>query len=76
MIFGRERRTEVQAEIACTECGANIQLIAETEEWTRKGLRWVHTSYGPAQGVCEECSILYLDTWDGCYAYRLREQTT
>jgi len=67
----RECRTQIQAIASCPRCGAVIELVAETDEWVKRGMLWIHNSYGPAQGVCEACNVLIVDSWDGCHAYQL-----
>lgn len=50
----------------CPECGKDVELVAETEEWVERDGRMVHNGYGP---VC--CDVLIVDSWDGCSAYDL-----
>ncbi len=52
------------------DCGAEIDLdrdVVAWEEFTGKIVEW-----GPGQGVCEKCHLLYVDDWDGCTVYRLK----
>lgn len=65
-----EHRTEVQAEVECTVCGAVVELVAETDgHYLDDDGRWRHDSYGPATAVC--CGRLYADWWEGTFAYDL-----
>lgn len=70
---GHERRERLEAIAECGGCGSKVELRSETEEW-RQGRdgRWRHSSYGPAQGICEACSLLYVASWDGCQCYKLK----
>lgn len=54
----------------CPACGDRVECWQETEEWTEdaKG-KMQHSGWGPAMGVCEACSLLIMDSWDGCEVY-------
>lgn len=70
---GYERRERVGAIAECPDCGNEVALVQETEEWTqRKDGRWRHSSYGPAMGTC--CGNLIVDSFEGCEVYRLPKQ--
>jgi hypothetical protein len=57
----------------CPACGKTLFLIAATGSWTEgEGGRWEHYEYGPAEAIC--CGRLVVDSWDGCYVYRLAEE--
>ena len=70
---GYERKERHVGLAECPGCGARIGLVDETEEWTqgRDGRR-DHKSYGPAQGVCNACYLLIVDSFDGCRVYKLK----
>jgi hypothetical protein len=72
---GFERRERVGALADCPQCGAEIGLMQQTEEWseTPDG-RWQHSGWGPAMGVCEKCGLLIVDSWDGCEVYDLNQK--
>ena len=58
----------------CPGCGTRIGLVDETEEWTQApDGRWNHKSYGPAQGVCNACRLLIVDSFDGCHYCKLED---
>jgi hypothetical protein len=68
----RERRHEAVATVVCERCGADLDLVAETEGWVRDDEgRWAHESFGPGTGEC--CGLLYADWFDGCHVYDLGE---
>jgi hypothetical protein len=65
-----EYRWEVLAVVECPECGNDVDLEAETDEWTQgEDGRWYHEGYGPPTGVC--CGLLLVDNFDGPEAYYL-----
>jgi hypothetical protein len=67
---GRQWKEKVFGIAACPVCGEDVELVAETEVWVQgDDGRWVHSGYGPAQGVC--CDRLVVDSWDGCSVYDL-----
>lgn len=68
-----ERREACFALVECPRCGVDLELVAETESWTKDDEAgvWLHESYGPAMGVC--CGTLFVDSWDGMSAYKLGE---
>lgn len=70
---GHERRERLEAICECNKCGADVELWADTEEWTRmKDGRWRHAFYGGAMGMC--CDTLYADCLsDGYRAFDLRD---
>ena len=71
---GYERRERLDGLADCPDCGAEIELWSDTEEWIQcKDGTWRHNSYGPSQGMCEKCDILIVDSFDGCHSYRLRK---
>ena len=69
-----EHREEVMGTVECSECGGEVPLTAETDEWTQGRRRWEHYGFGPAIGVC--CDLLYAeDMWEGAVdVYRLGAQ--
>jgi hypothetical protein len=70
---GYERRMWAYTVVECPGCQTTLVLVAETESWEqRDDGRWNHAEYGPAEGVCEPCGLLFVDSWDGCLSYRLR----
>jgi hypothetical protein len=69
---GYRRKEACLAVTGCPVCGRELFLISDTESWTEgEGGRWEHDEYGPAEAVC--CGRLVVDTWDGCFVYRLAE---
>ena len=65
-------RTRLDALVKCESCEAEIELWAETEEWFMHAESgWGHASFGPAQGVCQRCHLLYVDSFEGLQVYRL-----
>ena len=60
-----ERRTQVAALVSC-ECGKEVELIAETEEWTESddGESWEHSEFGPGSGQCD-CGRIYVEDIEG-----------
>lgn len=64
-----ERRERLDALAECPQCGKEIECWAETECWTEEGSeqwgmgtgRWLHSEYGGAMGVCEDCGLLIAD---------------
>lgn len=58
--------------INCHKCGKEVELTYETEEWEQHGRTWKHSSYGPGVGYCENCHIIFCDSWDGLTAYHDR----
>jgi hypothetical protein len=65
-----QRKEACLAIASCPVCGKDVELIAETECWTKdtEG-RWAHDSYGPAHGIC--CNKLIADWWEGCFVFNL-----
>lgn len=54
-------------------CGAEVELYQDIDAWepeTGKIVDW-----GPGQGVCDPCGLLYVDSWDGMTVYKLREES-
>ncbi len=53
------------------ECGAEVELEQDVEAWepeTGKIVEW-----GPGQGVCEACHLLYVDGFYRMEVYKLQE---
>ncbi len=69
---GHQRKEACLGFTVCPVCGGDVELVADTEEWTQDDNgRWIHSSYGPAQGVC--CNHLIASWWDGTFVYKLSE---
>ena len=68
-----ERKKETET-IECHKCGAEIEIIYETEEWEQdeESGDWKHSGFGPGVGYCEHCKIIFCDSFDGLYAHYFR----
>ncbi len=67
---GYEVRERLEGIAQCPTCGKDVELWSDTEEWVQtKAGKWIHSQYGPAQGVC--CHNLIVDSFDGCFVYDL-----
>lgn len=51
----------------CPNCEIDVQLTAETDEWTynEDDGGWDHFGYGPAHGQCKKCARLFMENIDG-----------
>ena len=71
---GYERRRRLEGIAACPKCDAEIELWSESEEWMEdEDGKWKHVFYGPAEGICDNCSMLIVDMFDGCRVYDLKQ---
>ena len=67
---GHQRKEACRAIAECPVCGAEVELIADTEAWTQgSDGRWYHSEYSPSAGVC--CHRLIVDDFNGCKVFRL-----
>lgn len=57
---GFEIRKRCAAIIECPECGKDVELVQETEEWHKQAEgNHIHWQYGSPEGEC--CSTLFVD---------------
>jgi hypothetical protein len=63
-----EHRASVFAIAVCPECGDEVPLAAETDQWVLRapGI-WQHDGYGPAVGF--HCGYLIADWYEGTFVY-------
>ncbi|MBI1353252.1 MAG: hypothetical protein GC160_02820 [Acidobacteria bacterium] len=54
--LGRPSLRRLDGTTECPECGKEVQLWAETVEWTEDGKP---SDYGPPEGIC--CGLLLMD---------------
>lgn len=68
---GYERREEVAGTFHCLDCGAEVALLAETEEWQQDADgRWSHLHFGMPSAEC--CGHVYaLDEYGELMCCRL-----
>ena len=72
---GRERKRRLEA-IALCDCGAEVELWAETEAWDDSAAEpgvCRHAEFGCPMGVCEPCGLLYVDNFGAAECYDLRK---
>jgi len=63
---GFPRKERLDAIVDC-ECGREVQLWSETDEWIEdEHGQKVAQGFGPAMGDCE-CGALYADWWEGTF---------
>lgn len=66
-----EVRSKTLAVVECPQCGEEVDLVGETDEWIQTSRRrWEHEGYACATGV--HCGLLLVDDpWDGARAFYL-----
>lgn len=61
-----QRLERLDAIADCPRCGKEVECWSDTEEWVEDARlpcprRWLHSEFGGAMGVCEDCHLLIAD---------------
>lgn len=62
---GRREFRRLARFVDCPNCDDSLEIEALTNEWAKVDGRWVHISFGPADGMCHACGAIIVETSDG-----------